>query len=135
MTINHWVYCYSTACIRLGSINSNPFLGTTKVPKCKAFKDSNLFTIRVFLRGTPKIFGVLCPPTYPLFIAFLRKNFRKISKFGVLCLAIFLEKFPNISRKFPESFQLFQNRKKNYYFCTQNSSKPLFSSKFGQMFP
>ena len=49
-------------------------------------------------------------PTYFLFIAFLRKNRRKFSKFGVLCLAIYFEKisqnFSNISWDFFNFFKI-----------------------------
>ena len=55
-------------------------------------------------------------PYLPLFIAFLLTNFRKFSKFGVLCPAIFFEKFPKISRKFPEIFSTFSKSKKTAIF-------------------
>ena len=51
------------------------------------------------------------------FIAFLLTNFRKFSKFGVLCPAIFFEKFPKISRKFPEIFSTFSKSKKTITFA------------------
>ena len=51
-------------------------------------------------------------PYLPLFIAFLLTNFRKFSKCGVLCPAIFFEKFPKISQKFPEIFSTFSKSKK-----------------------
>ena len=74
-------------------------------------------------------------PYLPLFITFLLTNFRKFSKFGVLCPAIFFQKFPKISRKVPEIFSTFSKSKKNYHFCTHNSQKLLFKSKFDQIFP
>ena len=55
-------------------------------------------------------------PYLPLFIAFSLTNFRKFSKFGVLCPAIFFEKFPKISRKFPEIFSTFSKSKKTAIF-------------------
>ena len=58
-------------------------------------------------------------PYLPLFIAFLLTNFRKFSKFGVLCPAIFFEKFPKIFRKFPEIFSTFSKSKKTAIFTTK----------------
>ena len=89
------------------------------------------FNKRYFWGDPPQFFWALCSPTYPLFIAFLLTNFRKFSKFGVLCPAIFLKNFP----KFPEKFPIFFKIEKNYYYCTQNSPTSLYSSKFGQIFP
>ena len=51
-------------------------------------------------------------PENKCFIRFLRRNFRKFSKFGVLCPAIFFEKFPKIFRKFPEIFSTFSKIEK-----------------------
>ena len=56
-------------------------------------------------------------PYLPLFIAFLLTNFRKFSKFGVLCPAIFFEKFPKISKNFPEIFSTFSKSKKTIIFA------------------
>ena len=67
-----------------------------------------------------------------LFIAFLFTNFRKFSKCGVLCPAIFYEKFPEISQKFPEIFSTFSKSKKTiifapkivqYHYINQNLAK------------
>ena len=69
-----------------------------------------------YFGGTPQIFWSFMSPYLPLFIAFLLTNFRKFSKFGVLCPAIFFEKFPENFLKFS---QLFQNRKRNFYFYTK----------------
>ena len=69
--------------------------------------------------GTPQNFWSFMSPHKGCFIAFLRKNFRKFSKFGVLCPAIFFEKFPKISRKFPEIFSTFSKSKKTIIFVTK----------------
>ena len=61
----------------------------------------------VFWGETPQNFWSFMSPHKSCFIAILIKNFRKFSKFGVLCPAIFFEKFPEISRKFPEIFSTF----------------------------
>merc|ERR1711989_70498 len=79
------------------------------------------------------------------FIAFLLTNFRKFSKFGVLCPAIFFEKFPKISKNFPEIFSTFsKSKKKTIIYVTklvqndyidQNSVKfSLKTPKNGQFF-
>ena len=90
--------------------------------------------IRDELGGPPKIFGVLCPPQEGFYCTFINK-FSKIYK----NLEFYVRRFfSKILPKFPENFlkfsQLFQNRK-NYYYCTQNSPKSLYLSKFGQIFP
>ena len=69
--------------------------------------------------GTPQNFWSFMSPHKGCFIAFLRKNFRKFSKFGVLCPAIFFEKFPKISKKFPEIFSTFSKSKKTIIFVTK----------------
>ena len=66
--------------------------------------------------GDPQIFWSFTSPHKTYFIAFLRKNFRKFSKFGVLCPGIFFEKFPKIFEKFPEIFLLFPKLKKSIDF-------------------
>ena len=66
--------------------------------------------------GGGKIFCTFDTPYHPCLIAFLRKNFRKFSKFVLLIPPIFFEKFPKISIKFVEIFQLLQNRKNNIIF-------------------
>ena len=58
-------------------------------------------------------------PYLPLFIAFLLTNFRKFSKCGVLCPAIFFEKFPKISQKFSEIFSTFSKSKKTIIFASK----------------
>ena len=68
------------------------------------------------------------------FIEFLLTNFRKVSKFGVLCSPFLPLNFSEFLKNFLKNFQLFQNRK-NHCFCTQISSKSLYRSKFGQIFP
>ena len=75
-----------------------------------------MFISEIFWRGPPQIFWSFMSPYLPLFIAFLLTNFRKFSKFGVLCPAIFFEKFPKISRKFPEIFSTFSKSKKTAIF-------------------
>merc|ERR1712163_8891 len=72
---------------------------------------------RVFFGGGAQNFWSFMSPYLPLFIAFLLTNFRKFSKFGVLCPAIFFEKFPKISRKFPEIFSTFSKSKKTITFA------------------
>ena len=47
--------------------------------------------------GDPSKFLEFYVPHKGCFIAFLRKHFQKISKFEVLCPAIFFEEFPKIS--------------------------------------
>ena len=83
-------------------------------------------------------------PYLPLFIAFLLTNFRKFSKCGVLCPAIFFEKFPKISQKFPEIFSTFSKSKKTVivtpkivhnHYINQNLAKfSLKTPKNGQFF-
>ena len=62
-----------------------------------------------FIWGTPKIFGVLCPPTIDVLLHFYYQIFENFRKFGVLCLSIFFEKVP---KKFLKFLKLFQNQKK-----------------------
>ena len=113
-----------------------------------------MFTInQSFICGDPPIFLEFYAPYLPLFIAFLRKNFGKSSKFGLLCPAIFFEKLPKISKKILKFYQLFQNRKKtvifvsnlvqNQYFDqnlakfsnkTQKNSQIFFEKLFFQIF-
>ena len=62
----------------------------------------------------PKHFVVLTPPPL-MFYCILRKKFRKFSKFVLLILAIFFERFPKISKKIVKFSQLFQSRKKLYF--------------------
>ena len=88
----------------------------------------HLILIRVYFGGTPQFLWSFMSPYLPLFIAFLRKNFRKFWKFGVLCPAVFFEKFPKISRKFPAIFSTFSKSKK-YYFPL-NFKKRSFFCKF-----
>ena len=71
------------------------------------------------LGGTPQNFWSFMSPHKVLFIAFLLTNFRKFSKFGVLCPAFFFEKFPKISKKFPEIFSTFSKSKKTIIFVTK----------------
>ena len=54
----------------------------------------------VNLRGTPENFWSFVSPHKVCFIAFLSKNFRKFSKFGVLCPVIFSKKSPIFPRNF-----------------------------------
>ena len=48
----------------------------------------------------------------PFYCIFKKEFFRKFSKFGVLHLAIFFEKFPKISRKFLDFFSTFSKSTK-----------------------
>ena len=67
----------------------------------------------------PKFLEFYGPPHKVRFIAFLLTNFRKFSKFGVLCPAIFFEKFPKISKRFPEIFSTFSKSKKTIIIVTK----------------
>ena len=79
------------------------------------------------------------------FIAFLLTNFRKISKFGVLWLAIFNDKFLRISQKFSEKFSTFSKSKKtivvvpklaqNHYIDQSLAKFFLKTPKNNQFFP
>ena len=79
-----------------------------------------LMKIRDEFGGGPQNFWSFMSPHKGCFIAFLRKNFRKFSKFGVLCPPIFFEKFPKISKKFPEIFSIFAKSKKTTVFVTKS---------------
>ena len=61
--------------------------------------DLRWIEIRDELGGTPQNFCTFDTPYRPCFIAFLRENFRKFSRFVVLILASFFDKFPKISKK------------------------------------
>ena len=63
------------------------------------------------VHGDPQKFCTSDTPYHPYFITFLRNNIRKFSKFVLLILPNFFEKFPKISKKFVKFLQLFQNRK------------------------
>ena len=71
----------------------------------------------IFWGGTPQFIWSFMYPYLPLFIAFLLTNFRKFSKFGVLCPAIFFKKFSKISPKFSEIFSTFSKSKKPIIFA------------------
>lgn len=83
------------------------------------------------LGGTPKFLVFYVPPQV-MFYCIFKKRFSKMFEIWNFMSGNFFRK---ISRKFPEIFEHFQNRKKNYYFCTQNIPKSLYLLKFGQIFP
>ena len=62
--------------------------------------------------GGGQNFWSFMSPNKGCFIAVLRTNFRKISKFGVLCPAIFSKNSPKFPKNFLKFSQFFQNRKK-----------------------
>ena len=95
-----------------------------------SFSPTFTVRIRVILGGPPKIFGVLCPPFYCIFI----NKFSKIRNLEYYVRQFFSKNFPKFSENFLKFFNFFKIEK-NYYFCTQNSPKSLYLLKFGQIFP
>ena len=72
------------------------------------------------------------------FIEFLLTNFRKVSKFGVLCSPFLPLNFSEFLKNFLKNFQLFQNRKKTIVFVTklvQNDYIDQHSVKFSHKSP
>ena len=73
--------------------------------------------IWIYIRGGQGVGpGVSCAsfetPPPPLFIRFLSNKFRGFASFEPHSKAFFFEKFPKISRKFPEIFSTFSKLKK-----------------------
>lgn len=62
--------------------------------------------------GTPKIFGVLCPPQGTFYCFFINKFSKFFKIWSFMSGHFFFEKFPKISKKFPEIFSTFSKSKK-----------------------
>ena len=94
----------------------------------------------MYLRGGTPFFRSCMSPFLPIFIAFLRNNFRKFSKLWVLCQAIFSKSFLKFTENFLKFFNLFIIEKTNIFapsivqnhYINQNLAK--FSLKNSQFF-
>ena len=83
------------------------------------------------LGGPPISLESYVPLPNPFYCIFISKFSKIFDNWGFMSGNF----FPKIFQNFPKFSQFFQNRKKNNYFCTQNTPKSVYQSKFGQIYP